>query len=206
MRRALLGVFVAILALATSSLPAGRSGTPLAGEPEMTPLREPRVVEKKASRAARRIDARRRASPPLRQSITTPATTRRGPTKPQALAALAWAESRAVSLANAARAGAGESSCAVSARLARYARSHSYDMARGGRMFHSSASQLWAACGSCSYVGEVVGVGETIEQVHRAMMRSASHRATILGARYRLIGAGVVKRGRWLYVTEIYAG
>jgi uncharacterized protein YkwD len=121
-----------------------------------------------------------------------------------------WTASHAATLANRSRLSAGDRACAWNGTLAAYARSHSMEMARSGRIYHSNPSQVWAAvdrtCGSCGEAGEVVGMGPSIDAVHAAFMRSASHRTTILDASYRLIGVGVVYSRGFYFVTEIFAG
>jgi uncharacterized protein YkwD len=63
-------------------------------------------------------------------------------------------------------------------------------------MNNSGVSWRWA--------GENVGAGSALRWIHRAMMRSAVHRANILKAAARRIGAGVVWRSGRYWVTEIF--
>jgi uncharacterized protein YkwD len=87
-------------------------------------------------------------------------------------------------------------------RISRLARRHSRRMARTRTLFHSSGlSRIGSAW------GENVGYTfRSVRSVHRAFMRSASHRSNILAGRFHRIGLGIYKSGRRLWVTEIFAG
>jgi len=87
-------------------------------------------------------------------------------------------------------------------RISRLARRHSRRMARTRRLFHSSGlSRIGSSW------GENVGYTyRSVRSVHRAFMRSASHRSNILAGRFHRIGLGIYKSGRRLWVTEIFAG
>ena len=74
-------------------------------------------------------------------------------------------------------------------------------MAGQRTLFHSTSYATmccWAA------VAENVGTGYTVRGVHRALMRSAPHRANILNRRMRQVGVGVVFSGGRLWVTEVF--
>jgi uncharacterized protein YkwD len=87
-------------------------------------------------------------------------------------------------------------------RIGRLARRHSRRMARTRTLFHSSGlSRIGSSW------GENVGYTyRSVRSVHRAFMRSASHRSNILAGRFHRIGLGVYKAGRRLWVTEIFSG
>jgi uncharacterized protein YkwD len=94
----------------------------------------------------------------------------------------------------------------MSDRLNRMARRHSRRMARAGRLFHHSCLACRFPSGSFTALGENVGVGRSVRSVHRMMMESTTHRNVILGAVFDRVGIGVVKKGRRLWVTEIFFG
>jgi uncharacterized protein YkwD len=115
-----------------------------------------------------------------------------------------------VSWINGARTTGGVRAVSWNGGLASSARAHSTSMVRRGSIFHSSRSQLWAnmrrACSSCSYTGEVVGVGTSLRQVFGAFMASSSHRAVVMSGAFRYAGVGVVfSRGKY-WVTVQFAG
>ncbi|HVF76097.1 MAG TPA: CAP domain-containing protein [Acidimicrobiales bacterium] len=116
-------------------------------------------------------------------------------------------EAALASLVNGARAAAGLPALAVSGGLSDVARSHSASMAAAGDIYHSGAlgSTVGTAVPNWTSVGENVGVGATVAEVHAALMASGSHRANILGD-YNVLGVGVVRSadGR-LWVTELFA-
>jgi uncharacterized protein YkwD len=92
----------------------------------------------------------------------------------------------------------------IGTRMARIARRHSRGMARSGSLSHSPNLQRKLPG---SNWGENVGVTpKSIRNMHRAFMRSSSHRSNILGKRYDDIGVGIVNEGRRLWVTEVFAG
>jgi uncharacterized protein YkwD len=57
-----------------------------------------------------------------------------------------------------------------------------------------------------SALAENVGVGDSLEKIHSALMASASHRRNILSSSHQRVGIGVVSRGGRLWVTQLFAG
>ena len=100
------------------------------------------------------------------------------------------------------RRAAGREGLVVDADLVEVARRHSAAMASEGRLYHNprlaEQVQEWVA------VGENVGRGATVDDVHTALMASAQHRGEILDARFTGIGVGVVESGGVLWVTEVF--
>jgi len=106
-----------------------------------------------------------------------------------------------VALVNQERASRGLHALEVSAELASVARRHSGRMAQQQRLHHnpSLSSEV-----SYRKVGENVGYGETVDQVHRAFMASSGHRGNVLSPDYTQIGVGVAWRDGTLWVTEVF--
>jgi len=73
-------------------------------------------------------------------------------------------------------------------------------MASTGQLAHRGT---WSGLGSWCAAGENVGYGQDAATVHNALMRSAPHRANILG-RYDRIGTGYAKRNGLVWVTQIF--
>ena len=105
---------------------------------------------------------------------------------------------------NTARTQSGRASLAVPPSLREHARDHSERMATAGYLFHdgddinsdaNSVSRCW------SKVGENVGVGTSVDQVHQAFMASAGHRANILDG-FDYVGVGVEHRNSRIWVTQ----
>jgi uncharacterized protein YkwD len=93
----------------------------------------------------------------------------------------------------------------LSSELSRIAREHSIEMSRRQELYHSS--NLTTKVRNWHYLGENVGVGPSIPDLHDAFMASPHHRHNIENARYRDIGVGVVKDADGTYwVTVIFRG
>ena len=78
-------------------------------------------------------------------------------------------------------------------------------MARTGVLEHTGGGTRVDPAGLprwCS-MGENVGYGPSVASVHDAFLRSASHKANMLGA-FDRVGVGVTTKGRTVWVTEIY--
>ena len=108
---------------------------------------------------------------------------------------------RLLRLTNEARHRHGTHAVRLRGRMSHLARRHSRRMARTQSLFHSSG---------LSHIGRAWGenVGYTyrsVRSVHRAFMRSTSHRSNILASRYHRIGLGLFRSHGRLWVTEIFA-
>jgi uncharacterized protein YkwD len=118
-----------------------------------------------------------------------------------ALAGTASMEQQFVSKMNAARQANGMRPYSVSSDLTSIARSHSRQMATKGQLYHNgsltSQVQNWQA------VGENVGEGPTVDDIHTAFMHSTEHRANILDHDFTQVGVGVtVDSHGVVWVTE----
>jgi uncharacterized protein YkwD len=87
-----------------------------------------------------------------------------------------------------------------SATLSKLAYRHSVAMAQKGRLWHndiSSATDHWV------WLGQNVGVGNSVEGLQRAFMDSPPHRANILRRKTNLFGVGTyISHGRiWVTVN-----
>lgn len=110
-------------------------------------------------------------------------------------------EARFVSRINEARVSHGLRPLREQSGLTTYARRHSRAMASQGQLFHTSDFSV-VCCWSS--IGENVGVGFGVKGVHRALMRSAPHRANILSPTMRVVGVGVVRSGGRIWVTQVF--
>jgi uncharacterized protein YkwD len=88
--------------------------------------------------------------------------------------------------------------------LAAKARGWAQQMADTNTVVHSDLtdgiSSGWAV------LGENVGAGQTIDQVHDAFMNSPEHRRVILSRSYNTMGIGVYERNGEYWVVEVYKG
>lgn len=119
-----------------------------------------------------------------------------------AMADQASDEDRMIGHTNYSRAQHGLAPLAVDASLRDLARAHSAGMAGAGRIFHNPhlAAQV---PGGWRSIGENVGMGGSVDQVHNALMNSPGHKANITGD-YDYFGIGVAWVGGTVYVTEVF--
>lgn len=88
--------------------------------------------------------------------------------------------------------------------LRSHARNHTADMIAAGKIYHSSSGELQAAAGSgWTRLGENVGRGGSVSDIHAAFLNSASHRANMLGD-YNYVGIGTGTANGVLYVTVVF--
>ncbi len=84
---------------------------------------------------------------------------------------------------------------------------HSRDMAKKGKLFHSSNVPSELSPWRWSTWGENVGYTTAdLAELQRAFMNSPDHRANILDPDFRKVGIGVVRRDGYLWVTVIFYG
>ena len=118
-----------------------------------------------------------------------------------ALASSPSMESQFVAKMNAARESAGLRPYSVASDLTSVARAHSNAMAQRQELYHNpsltSDVQNWQA------VGENVGEGPTVDDIHQAFMNSPEHRDNILDHDFTQVGVGVTVDGHGtVWVTE----
>ncbi|HET7309940.1 MAG TPA: CAP domain-containing protein [Mycobacteriales bacterium] len=110
-------------------------------------------------------------------------------------------EAQFVADMNAARQANGLAPYSVASDLTAVARNHSAQMASSQSLYHNPSLttqiQNWQA------VGENVGEGPTVSDIHTAFMNSPEHRANILDHDFTQVGVGVsVDKNGIIWVTE----
>lgn len=88
------------------------------------------------------------------------------------------------------------------ADLVAVARAHAEDMADQNRLHHNP--RLPDQVGAWESLGENVGRGAGVDDIHRAFMESPSHRAETLSTRFTQVGVGVVERDGVLWVVQVF--
>ena len=100
------------------------------------------------------------------------------------------------------RAAAGRSPLSVADDLVAVARRHSATMAAENRLYHNPA--LGTQVVNWLKVGENVGTGGTVDNIHAALMASPTHRDEILGSSFTQVGVGVATANGALWVTQVF--
>lgn len=103
---------------------------------------------------------------------------------------------------NAERAERGQHTLTWSEELAVVARRHANRMADEGNLYHNP--NLRSDVDNWEVVGENVGYGPSVEELHQAFMNSSSHRANILDTSYTQVGVGTTWRDGTLWVVEVF--
>src|SRR4051794_12933479 len=102
---------------------------------------------------------------------------------------------------NAARQANGQAPYAVAGDLTAVARSHSSTMASRHSLYHNPS--LTTDVANWQAVGENVGEGPDVTDIHRAFMNSPEHRSNILDHDFIQVGVGVsVDKNGTIWVTE----
>ena len=108
-----------------------------------------------------------------------------------------------VSRINAERRERGLRALVVKSDLTTVARRHSRDMAAEGGIWHNP--RLPEQVNGWERLGENVGVGGSVQELHDAFMDSQSHRQNILKSAYNEIGVGIAVKNGTIFVTEVFA-
>jgi uncharacterized protein YkwD len=110
-------------------------------------------------------------------------------------------ESQFIAKMNAARQANGQSPYAVASDLTSVARQHSQSMSSKQSLYHNPS--LTSDVHNWQAVGENVGEGPSVSDIHSAFMNSPEHRANILDHDFTQVGVGVsVDKNGIIWVTE----
>ena len=113
---------------------------------------------------------------------------------------------RMLTLTNQDRADHGKKALDLDAKLSRYAKRHSREMAEAGDLFHTEDLANKLKDVDWSIAGENVGVGASVSDLQDAFMGSKTHRRNILQRRFHDAAIGIVKSDGTLWVTVIFYG
>jgi uncharacterized protein YkwD len=86
--------------------------------------------------------------------------------------------------------------------MSKIARSHSKTMAKKASLYHTK--NLGSKVTNWKSLGENVGYGSTVKQLHNLFMGSSGHRDNILKASYRHVGVGSTRKDGTLWITVIF--
>jgi hypothetical protein len=112
------------------------------------------------------------------------------------------AEAQFIDLINTERTSRGLNPLAVDPDLTAGARMQASAIRDAGRLFHNP--DLGSVTTGWSWIGENVGYGYDIANLHNAFMNSSGHRANILKSGATHIGLGVVVDGPTVWVAEVF--
>lgn len=111
-------------------------------------------------------------------------------------------EARFVQRINQDRANSGLGPLSADGPLVGAARNQSSRMAGSGSIFHNGNLPNEVP-GGWESLGENVGSGASVDDLHASFMNSPSHRANVLGG-FDRIGVGIVMSGSTYFVTEVF--
>jgi uncharacterized protein YkwD len=103
---------------------------------------------------------------------------------------------------NKARSSHDKSKVKLDPELSRVARRHSKSMAKSEELVHTK--NLGGKVTKWKSLGENIGYGDSINQLHTMFMNSEVHKDNILKSEFRYVGVGTVKKGGWLWTTVIF--
>lgn len=114
-------------------------------------------------------------------------------------------QTRMVDLVNSSRRSSGKAAVTGDQAAASKAQKWAEHMARTGVVEHTGGGTKLDPSGLPKWCGvaENVGMAPSIDTVHAAWMKSASHKRNILG-NYNRVGTGVVSKGGYVYAVQIF--
>jgi uncharacterized protein YkwD len=107
---------------------------------------------------------------------------------------------------NLARSSRSQARMVLDKQLSKVARRHTRAMANAKDLFHSNMTRLGERVTRWRTLGENVGMGGSVDSLHRAFMASPGHKANILYGGFRHMGVGTAEKNGTLYVTVVFEG
>ena len=98
----------------------------------------------------------------------------------------------------------GESRLRPDPELAKAARSHTHGMVKKESLYHTPGPRLSRKVTNWTILGENVGVGNDVNELHQAFMGSSGHRENVLYPSYTYVGVGVIERDGRMWVTVTF--
>ena len=111
-------------------------------------------------------------------------------------------EAAFVAKINELRASKGLAPLQVNANLVAKARLWSAGMAAAGKIWHSSLSE--GVTENWKKLGENVGMGGSVDGLHRAFVNSPHHYENLVDPAFGHVGIGIVMNGSTIYVTQVF--
>ena len=111
-------------------------------------------------------------------------------------------EAAFVTKINELRASKGLGALQVNANLTDKARAWSAGMAAAGKIWHSTLSD--GVTEDWKKLGENVGMGGSVDGLHRAFVNSPGHYANLVDPAFTHVGIGIVMGGSTIFVSEVF--
>jgi len=89
-------------------------------------------------------------------------------------------------------------------QLAAKAQAWAERMASTNQLAHSNLVD--GVGGGWSHLGENVGCGGAVNEIHAGFMGSKTHRDAILGREFTSVGIGVAERGGKIWIAQVFEG
>jgi uncharacterized protein YkwD len=96
----------------------------------------------------------------------------------------------------------GKQRLSLDPHLSKVARNHTRAMAGSGTLVHSS--NLGGKVTRWKSLGENIGYGGGVKQLHKLFMQSDEHRANILNGTYKYVGVGTVRKNGYTWTTVVF--
>jgi uncharacterized protein YkwD len=81
---------------------------------------------------------------------------------------------------------------------------HTREMVARNNLYHTPSSVFRWRVTRWSILGENVGVGGSVDSLHKAFMNSPAHRANVLYDSFNRVGVGAIKRDGRMWVTIVF--
>jgi uncharacterized protein YkwD len=81
---------------------------------------------------------------------------------------------------------------------------HTREMVARSRLYHTPENAFRYRVTNWSMLGENVGVGGSVDSLHRAFMNSSGHRNNITSREFRRVGVAALRRDGRLWVTVVF--
>jgi uncharacterized protein YkwD len=81
---------------------------------------------------------------------------------------------------------------------------HTREMVARSKLYHTPENAFRYRVTNWSMLGENVGVGGSVDSLHRAFMNSSGHRANITSGSFRRVGVGALRHNGRLWVTVVF--
>jgi uncharacterized protein YkwD len=105
---------------------------------------------------------------------------------------------------NSARSSRSTGALRLDPELSKVARRHTREMTRANSLHHTPSDLFTRRVTNWVVLGENVGVGSTVESLHKAFMNSPAHKENILLGSFQHVGVGTRREQGRLWVTVVF--